>query len=358
LSADILGSDMRVAVVAMETSHHRDTEGRRHLDRLAGTLAEAGHEVSVFCSQWWGGSSSQFAPDDVTYRSVTVEPAETSFCTRLPALLAKHRPDVIVAYPTPSSVLRAANAGAKLARAPLVVEWFGDHERAVSDRAMGSANQFVTPSELVQTRLWEAGADADLTTVIPESIDMNLVRAVDPAEAVDVVYAHPLDENANIESLFLGLAELRQKGWSATIIGDGPEREAYEREAVDLRINDRVTFVGTCNRERRLAIYKGAQVFVQTAWREHFATELLWALACGCIAVVEYQAESSAHELVEHRARDFRVSAPQGIADAIVESAELEHRIVDESLAEYDHATVVKRHETLYERLVDERGLF
>jgi len=349
---------MRVAVVVMETSHHRDTEGRRHLERLAGTLAEAGHEVSVFCAQWWGGNASQFEPDAVTYRGVTVEPAETSFCTRLPALLAKHRPDVIVASPTPSSVVRAANAGAKLARAPLVVEWFGDYEDPVSARAVGAADQFVTPSELVQTQLWEAGADSDLTTIIPESIDMDLVREVEPAEEVDVVYAHPLDDSANVESLFLGLAELRQKGWSATIIGDGPEREAYEREAADLRIDDRVTFVGECARERRLAIYKGAHAFVQTAWREQFATELLWALACGCIAVVEYQAESSAHELVEHRDRDFRVTTPQEIADSIVESADVERRTIDESLAEYDHAEVVEQYEALYERLVDERGLF
>ncbi|MDS0257979.1 glycosyltransferase family 4 protein [Haloarcula sp. S1CR25-12] len=349
---------MRVAVVAMETSHHRDTAGRRHLDRLAANLADAGHEVSVFCAQWWGGNATQFAPDDITYRAVTVSPTEPSFCTRLPALLAKYRPDVVHAVPTPSSVLRAANAGAKLARAPLVVEWYGDHERTVSDRALGTADRFVTPSELVQTRLWEAGAGSDRTTVIPESIDMDLVREVEPAEEVDVVYAHPLDESANIESLFLGLAELRQRGWSATVVGDGPERGAYEQEAADLRIEDRVEFVGECDRERRLAIYKGAQVFVQTAFREQFATELLWALACGCIAVVEYQAESSAHELVEHRDRDFRVTTPQEIADSIVESAGMDHRTVDESLAEYDHAAVTERYEALYERLVDERGLF
>jgi glycosyltransferase involved in cell wall biosynthesis len=352
---------MRVAVVVMETSHHRDTEGRRHLERLATTLAEAGHEVAVFCSQWWGGNATRFEPEDVSYRGVTVSPTEPSFCTRLPALLAKYRPDVVHAFPTPSSVLRAANAGATLARAPLVVEWYGDHvdtDEPVSSRALGAADRFVTPSELVQTRLWEIGASADRTTIIPESIDMDLVRSVEPAEEVDVVYAHPLDESANVESLFLGLAELRQQGWSATVVGDGPERETYEQAAADLRIDDRVEFVGSCDREQRLAIYKGAQVFVQTAFREHFAAELLWALACGCIAVVEYQAESSAHELVEQRERAFRVTTPQEIADSIVESAAMDHRTVDESLAEFDHDAVVGEYESLYERLVDEHGLF
>jgi glycosyltransferase involved in cell wall biosynthesis len=351
---------MRVAVVAMETSHHRDTEGRHHVEGLARKLADAGHEVSVFCAQWWEGSNSRFTPENVTYRAVTVEPAETSFCTRLPPLLAKYRPDIVHAIPDPSAVLVAASAGAKLARCPLVAEWYGDYISSGrwSDRALSAPDTFVTPSELVQTRLREAGADGDRTTIIPESIDMDLVHDVDPAEEVDVVYAHPLDESANVQSLFLGLAELRQKGWSATIIGDGPERETYEQEAADLRIDDRVTFVGACDREQRLAIYKGAQVFVQTAFREYFATELLWALACGCIGIVEYQADSSAHELIEHRERDFRVTTPQEIADKIVEAAGMDHRTVDESLSEYDHGAVADQYQSLYDRLIDERGLF
>jgi glycosyltransferase involved in cell wall biosynthesis len=351
---------MRVAVVAMETSHHRDTEGRRHIGGVARHLAEAGHEVSVFCAQWWEGTGSRFTPENVTYRGVTVSPAEASFCTRLPPLLAKYRPDVVHAIPDPSAVLVAASAGAKLARCPLVVEWYGDHVSAGrwSDRALSAPDRFVTPSELVRTRLRELGPEAERTTVIPESIDMDLVRSVDPAEEVNVVYAHPLDGSANVQSLFLGLAELRQKGWSATIIGDGPERETYEQEAADLRIDDRVTFVGACDRERRVAIYKGAQVFVQTAFREYFATELLWALACGCIGIVEYQTDSSAHELIEHRERDFRVTTPQEIADRIVEAAGMDHRTIGESLAEYDHSAVAGQYESLYDRLIDARGLF
>ncbi|MDS0277312.1 glycosyltransferase family 4 protein [Halomicroarcula sp. S1AR25-4] len=352
---------MRVAVVAMETSHYRDTEGRRRIERVAGELADAGHEVSVFCSQWWDGYGKRFAPEEVTYRAVTVSPTVPSFCTRLPALLANYRPDVIHAVPSPPSVLLAASLGGTLSRAPLVVEWYGDEalpEARRTDWSLRAPDQFVTPSELVQTGLWEAGAPDDRTTIVPESIDMDLVREVDPAEEVDVVYAHPLDESANMESLFLALAELRQKDWSATVVGDGPQREVYEQEAADLRIDDRVEFVGACDRERRVSIYKGAQVFVQTAFREYFATDLLWALAAGCIGIVEYQAGSSAHELVEQRDRAFRVTNPQEIADKIVASADMERRTVDESLAAFDHDAVRGEYESLYERLVEAYGFF
>ena len=354
---------MRVAVVAMETSQYRDTAGRQRIERVAAELVDAGHEVGVFCSQWWGADNRglRLTHEEITYHAVTVEPTVPSFCTRLPALLANYRPDVVHAIPEPPSVVLAATVGATLSRAPLVVEWYGDEEIAPTrraDAAMRAPDQFVAPSELVERTLWEAGAPDDRTAVIPESIDMELIREAEPDAEIDVVYAHPLDDSANIQSLFLALAELRQKGWSATVIGDGPERDTYEQAAADLRIDDRVDFVGACDLSERLSIYRGAHVFVQTAFRECFATDLLWALACGCIGIVEYQAQSSAHELVERRDRAFRVSTPQEIADRIVEAAGMERLAIDESLAEFGHAAVREQYERLYERLLDEQGVF
>jgi len=352
---------MRVAVVAMRTSHYRDTEGRRRLERVATELADAGHDVTVFCSQWWDGFDDEFAPEDVTYRAVTVSPTVPSFCARLPFILARYRPDVVHALPTPPSVVLAASTGASLARAPLVTEWYGDDdvpESVPASLSLRSPDRIVTPSELVRTRVRERGASADQTTVLPQSVDMDLVREVDPDDEIDVAYAHRLDGSANVESLLLGLAELRQRDWSATIVGDGPERDHYEQEAADLRIDDRVTFVGACDLDRRVSIYKGAHVFVQTAFRECFATDLLWAMACGCIGIVEYQADSSAHELVEQRDRAYRVTNPQEIADKIAESAAYDRWTVDESVAEYDHEAVRGRYEDLYEGLVEDHGLF
>ncbi|MFC7075673.1 glycosyltransferase family 4 protein [Haloarcula halophila] len=351
---------MRVAVVAMETPHHRDTEGRRRLERLATHLADAGHEVTVFCAQWWDGQNSRFEPEDVAYRAVTATPTEPSFCLRLPALLAGHNPDVIHALSHPPGIALAAGFGGTLARAPVAVDWFGDEplpRSRTTGLALRWADRVTVPAQMQRTHLRERGYDG-ATGIVPESIDMSTVRETEPAEDIDVVYAHPLDESANVESLLLGLAELRDRDWSATVVGDGPERATYEQEVSDLRIDDRVTFVGECDRERRVSIYKGAHTFVQTAVREQFATELLWAMACGCLGIVEYQAESSAHELVEQRERAFRVTNPQEIADTIVESADHERRDIDDSFAEFDHDAVRGRYEAIYDELVAEHGLW
>lgn len=351
---------MRVALVAMETARHRDTAGNRRFERLARQLSDAGHDVTVFCAQWWDGSPDRFEADGVQYRAVTINRAVTSFCLRLPTILARYSPDVIHAQPSPPQQVFAASIGGTLARTSMAVEWFGDDgldDDARSTRwALREPQMVITPSEMVRTEVRELGADDENTRIVPESIDFSLIESVDPSEEVDVAYAHPLDESANIESLFLGLAELRDRDWTATIIGDGPQREAYERQAADLRIDDRVQFVGACDREQRIAIYRGAHAFVQTAYREYFATELLWALAAGCVGLVEYQAQSSAHELIENYERSFRVTNPQQLADAIVDAGQYDHLMVDETWREYDHSRVLAQYVETYEDLQTGRG--
>lgn len=346
---------MRVALVTLKTTRHGDSPSTRRLERIARTLAARGHEVTVFCSQWWDDYTDERVIDDVRYRGVTYGTALSSFCTRLPALLASYRPDVVHAGVTPPQQVLAALTGARLARAPLLVEWYGTEAIDDTNRLVGTVTGrpdcIVTPSELVRTEVRELGATAENTTTIPESIDFSMVRNADPDDDIDLVYAHELDEAANLDDFLLGLAEFRQRDWEATVVGDGPLRADYEREAEKLRIEDRVHFVGECDRERRVSLYRGAHAFVHTALREEFATELLWALACGCVGIVEYQEESSAHELIEQYERSFRVMNPSGIAGAIDDASDLSSETVDPAWERYDHDVVIEQYLSLYEDL-------
>jgi len=342
---------MRVAFVAMETTHHADRGGSRRLESLARQLAGRGHDVTVYCAQSWEGDPETVDETGVTYRGVTLAPAPRSFATRLPWVLARDRPDVIHATPAPAGQVLAATLGGTLARAPLVVEYYGDAdpgEGRLARRALAAPDQVVASSEMIRTGLRERGVDDDRLEIIPEGIDLNRLRAVDPEDGLDVAFAHPLDGTANLESLLLALAELRDRGWTATVIGDGPAREAYERQAADLRIDDRVQFRGACDRDERLAVYRGAHAFVQTATQAYFATELLWALAAGCVGIVEYQAESSAHELIENVRRSFGVTDPQSLADAVADAGDLEHRTFDDDFDAYDQRAVLERYLQCY----------
>ncbi|WP_121821857.1 glycosyltransferase family 4 protein [Halostella salina] len=355
---------MRVAVVSLETWQTRESAALRRLQFLSEALAARGHDVHVLCAKWWSEPGIRREDDGVTYHGVVVdETAGTSFLVRLPVVLRSISPDVVHAGSVPPSQVTAASVGASLSRCPLVAEWYGEAELAAgSERtrrwALTRPDAVVTPSRTVKTWAREAGADGDDVTVVPDAVDFDRIRATPPGDGGSVVYARRLDEGANLESVLLALAELRDRDWTATVIGDGPEREAYEQQARDLRIDDRVTFVGECDREARIAAYRDAHVFAQTATRCAFPTELLWALACGCVGIVEYHADSSAHELVENRERGFRTTSEQELADAIVDAGDLARLDVDDDFAEFDRDAVLETYLDRYRGLREEKGLF
>ena len=345
---------MRVAFVSEAVTQHRDTGATRRIRRVAEAFAARGHDAVVCCAQWWDGDHATFEQDGVTYRAVTREPPGESgrFAVKLPAVLRAADPDVIQATPVPAHVF-AAKAASLFLRAPLVVDWYeppgtGDADDPRWRLAATLPELLLTPSETVRTRVRELGASADSVRVVPNGIDFDAVRAADPRHAAEIVYSRRLDRDANLESLLLALAELRDHDWSAVVIGDGPERDTYERQVRDLRIEDRVRFAGEQSVENRLSAFKDAHVYVQTARREAFPTDLLRALACGCAGVVEYHVESSAHELVERKNRTFRTTSEQELTDALVAAAEMEELEINEDFAEYDESAVLETYLDAY----------
>ncbi|PSQ18582.1 glycosyl transferase family 1 [Halobacteriales archaeon QS_8_69_26] len=352
---------MHVAFVVPETVHHRETDASVRLDRIARMLVDRGHEVTVLCTSWWEADDvDEFEGNDVVYRALTGDrDARRSFTLRLPMALRRLDPDVIHADARAPGAVVACRAGRRLTGAPLVVEWYGTDPRAGrAGRSVDGADRHVVPSRLVRRWVREAGADEGDCVVVPNPIDVERVLDArpDPDVGADLVYARRLDEGANLEVLLLALAELRGYDWSATVIGDGPRREEYEDQADDLQIEDRIDFVGHRPLDGRIAAYRASHAFVQTARRCAFAEDLLWALTAGCIGIVEYHAESSAHELVEGRDRSFRTTDEEELVDAIVEASEMEARNFDERFAEFDRTEVVEGYVDLYTDLLAERG--
>lgn len=347
---------MRVAVVSLDTYHSRESARTRRLDRVARQLVESGNDVIVCCNQWWGGSPETFEQDGITYRRVTKERSVRRFGTRLPLILRKIDPDIVHAAYWPPGAAAGAGAGKWIARTPVLLDWYGDkpvdYNKRTVRSAVSLASTITTPSRHIQTRVRELGADQDQTRVIPESIDISLVRNQRPASGPDIVTARHLDGEANVDMMLLGLAELRDRDWQAMVIGDGPERHRYEEKAAELRIDDRVTFPGNLTREERVSHYKAAHVFVQTAERCPFATELLWALASGCVGIVDYQENSAAHELVEAFDRGFRTTSSEALSEAILEAGDLDELSYDADFESYDHHRVLNQYLQAYDELL------
>lgn len=351
---------MRVAVVSMDTVQARDALATRRTRRVAAGLADRGHDVHWLCAQWWDGDVSPFEQRGIEYHAVTERPAPRAFRSKVPFVLRRIDPDVVHATSVPPGHATTAKTTARVLRVPVVVDWWErDPDRGSARqyrRAASTADRVVTPSETVRTAAREHGASAVDARVIPESIDFDLVRSADADDRFDAVWARDLDSDANVGEFLLALAELRDRDWRAAIVGDGPARSAAERTAADLRIDDRVEFLGDLDEAELVPVLKGAHVFAQTATYEPFATGLLWALACGCIGIVEYQAGSSAHELVEGLDRGRLVTNPQELADAIVTCGDVPEWEINDGFAGFDHDEVLDEWVNCYEAVVDDYG--
>lgn len=342
---------MDVALVAMRTDPPFAAGATARRRQIAERLAARGHDVTVLCARWWDYDGRVWETGGVTYNAVCDDPAAGTFATRLPAHLLRVRPDVVHAAASPPAAVATARLAAAALRVPLLLDWWAPHPAdrdAAYRRVAGLPAAVTAPSRLAATTARERGVPEERVTVVPEAVDYDRVRAAPVDSRADVVYARRLDADANVESLLLALAELRDRSWRAAVVGDGPARAAAEETAADLRIDDRVEFVGDLSLSELLPVLRGARVFTQTATDEPFATELLWALACGCVGVVEYQAASAAHELVEGQERGAGVTSPRELADEIAAAAERDHLTVDESFQDHDHSVVVRRLEDTY----------
>lgn len=317
-----------------------ETALARRMRRTAGLLAARDHEVTICCTKWWD-EYGDFEHRGVSYRAVS--DSKRWFATRLPGVLVDLHPDVVhVAGANPKAALAA-----QFSNTPLVLDWCGEEIPQLLDRALSTADRVLVPSEHVRTKVRERGADA---TVVPEGISIESVRENETAGSAALVWSGSLDEHANLGGLLLALAEFRDREWRTLIIGDGPERERYERLVGDLRISDRVDFLGRAPRKERIARMKGAHVFVHTADRCPFATELLYALACGCIGIVEYQPDSAAHELIAGYDRGIGVTSDEAIVEAIESASEYPHELYDVRFERFAHERIVEAYSSQYRK--------
>jgi hypothetical protein len=74
----------------------------------------------------------------------------------------------------------------------------------------------------------------------------------------------------------------------------------------------------------------------------------MWALAAGCVGVVEYQPGSAAHELVEGHERGLLATSPEELETALLSAADHDVRDYDPEFERFDHGAVIERYLECY----------
>jgi glycosyltransferase involved in cell wall biosynthesis len=143
----------------------------------------------------------------------------------------------------------------------------------------------------------------------------------------ELIFLGRLVSDKGIDLLLEALAILKARGMTprATLVGDGPEREALEAQA--RRLGVEATFAGVTQDAELVSLLNGHQLLVvPSRWEEPFGIVALEGMACGCVPVVARA--GGLPDAVGHAGVIFEKGNARDLADSI------EHLLADEARLE------------------------
>ena len=227
----------------------------------------------------------------------------------LAALSGRARPDIIHTHSFFGIGLEAVLAGAVL-RIPVVgtnhttIAGFGPHIPVSVERAAtyvlwyyNRCDQVTAPSRSVFEELGMERLRRP-HSVVSNPIDIGLFKPVAATErpalcgqfglpGPTITYAGRLGPEKNIETILHAIAALRDQGIAAdlAIAGHGAHEPVLRALAAELRIGERVRFLGTLAPQDLARLLQNSDIFVMPSTSETQSMALLQAMACGVAAV-------------------------------------------------------------------------
>jgi N-acetyl-alpha-D-glucosaminyl L-malate synthase BshA len=163
----------------------------------------------------------------------------------------------------------------------------------------------------------------------------------------------------NLPVILQVMAEIRRHvPCRLVLVGDGPEREATERLAVEMKIDDAVVFLG--DQEYIADVLPAADVFLLPSQHESFGLAALEAMSCGVPVVgsrIGGLPEVIVHEETGFLCDPSDVACMTAIVLGLFRNEELRRAIGragrERAVAQFNREKIVARYVQSYERLVN-----
>lgn len=179
------------------------------------------------------------------------------------------------------------------------------------------ADAVITVCNALRDEVVALGIDAERVVSLRNGVDLELFRPTErTSNAMFTLLAVGHLVPVKAQDLIIGALTLLP-GVRLVLAGDGPDRAKLETLAHELKVSDRVTFLGAVPQAQLRGHYGAADALVLSSSREGWANVLLEAMACGTPVVAsrvygtpEVVAAPEAGVLMRERSY-------QGVADAV-----------------------------------------
>ncbi|MCB0804375.1 MAG: glycosyltransferase family 4 protein [Bacteroidales bacterium] len=210
--------------------------------------------------------------------------------------ISQFKPDIIHVQQANSTAFLTIRANAKF-KIPLVLTAWG------SDILMLSERHFLI-RKMAGYNLSHADyltADAafvgdKMVDIVPETKNKILIANFgiepfyQPAAKENIIYSNRLHKELyRIDKVIMGFARFVEKAhdnWKLVIAADGDKTGDLKKLTSDLKLNDRVEFIGWVEKAKNQEMYSRAKIFVSVPRSDATAISLLEAMHAGCIPVV------------------------------------------------------------------------
>lgn len=164
----------------------------------------------------------------------------------------------------------------------------GEWRRRISLRVFRNASRVICVSERVREKVLEGAGGVCSTVVVYNGVNADMFSPpVNPSQGLSVLSVGNLIPIKGHESLLRAISKVSSEFPALTcdIIGDGPERDRLEKLALELRIRERIRFLGRQPRAQVAEAMRGCTVFALPSRYEGLGCVYLEAMSCGKPAV-------------------------------------------------------------------------
>ncbi len=271
------------------------------------------------------------------------------------------RPDVIHAHMMSGAVL--GKALSRLIGTPLVTTVHNSFDRHSGLMKLG--DMVIAISQTERALLLSRGfAEARLRVILNGTLGSpRSTERTDPVPLPRpcVTTLCGLERRKGVHDVIEAFARVadRVPDWRLVIAGEGPERQALERQAAATGCATRIAFIGHV--ETPMGLLRQSEIFVQASYAEPFCLSILEARAAGC-AVIGTRVGGIAEQLGPDR---YGKTVPPGRPDLLAEAlvglmsdpaalAEARHR-AREDLDLYRVERMARDHAEAYHALLQQR---
>jgi len=272
--------------------------GAIHAHAMSKRQAAWGHDVTVLTSDHGDDARPNVTESDgcttIRHRELA-RPMENSITPTVLRSLRRRLPeaDVVHAHSHLYFTTNLAAAVSRLSETPLVITNHGLISQTapkwvqrlfiptVARFTFNSADRICCYTDTDRKRLRDRRVTAPIS-VVENGIDCERFTPAEGQSEQYLLYVGRLTDVKGVPVLLDAFARLTERypTLSLRIVGDGPQRDAYEARCESLGVADRVTFVGDVPYREMVEQYQDSLAFVLPSKNEGLPRTVLEAMAC------------------------------------------------------------------------------